>query len=677
MATDKATANTNIRNGLDARKKFEEVWAECDNFLRSEQNIYRTPDGRLIRAATIPAIQRKIRHVYNIITSRFLREVSTYTGQFSGWHVDPAPPAGSVIGEVSYDSSQQAAVAGERQLMNDYDQLHLGRVTARAKWLACEFGEGYLWPMYDPTKGKPIGKTGKYTGLNCVKVLDPSQVVWRQGRRFEESDFHAIRCTYTKEEVASRYSIPKEEIRADAIAHESLSDALIDEGYSDANLVTVWEYYERPTPQNPKGVHLTLLGERELLREDYPYLFDETDDEPWLVRYVYVQPERQSRGKGMVQDMIDGQRAFNRRMNLLSEWTGIAANPMPVINKRTADTQRQSVYPGKTWVSEPAFDQGQPLSFVQVPQLPDWFASSPEKILAMQDQVTGQYDLQNIASTAAAATVQQIVDQNTASRGDVARGFNDSDARLATRLLLLARKNYTEPRTLAYRGESGESQIKGFVASRELPKPCRVRVTSGVPKTADQNAAMISNWAAQGWIPPSIAILAIQKNQPELVTDPIEKNITKQQRENQQIFRLDENEIAKIMRDQARIDAAFAAAGVDVSQAPEPPGPWPMPSVYDDDETHMRQMESWFLTPEYETMLGPAAKQAAQWHYEAHKSQAARKAMEQQQERNMRAAALGMNNAASPGQDKLIPSQPGIPEGGEAPPQTDPQPVER
>jgi hypothetical protein len=345
-----------------------------------------------------------------------------------------------------------------------------------------------------------------------------------------------------------------------------------------------------------------------------------------------------------------------------------------VVNKRVADTQRQAVYPGKTWLSEPAFDQGKPISFVEVPSLPDWLASSPNQLTQVQDQITGQIDLQNIASTAAAATVQQMVDQNTASRGDVSRGFNDSDCRLAVRLLCLDRKFYTEPRELTYRSDTGENTLKGFVASRELPRRIDFYIEAGAPKTADQNAAMINNWIAQGWVPPNVGILAIQKNQPELVTDPIEKNVSKQQRENQQIMGISEKELRGVLLKQAKIDAAFASQGVDITEAGPPPGPWPMPNQFDNDEIHMSQMESWFLTPEFE-LLGPSQQQVALWHYEAHKQAKMQKEMEAQNELNERAAMLGQNNAASAGQDKLLPSQPGIPQSAET--QAAPQPVER
>lgn len=678
MATNTAAAIQNVRDGLQAQKRFAYVWAECDNFLRSEQNLYRTPDGRLIESSKIPAIQRKIRNVYNIISSRFIREVSAFTGQFPGWQVDPSPPVGTSSGEMEYESAQAAAVAAERQLGSDYESLHLGRATARAKWLACEFGEGYLWAMFDSSKGQPIGQTGKNTGENVVKVLDPTQVVWRKGRHFEDSDFHAVRCTYTREEVAARYpNVAPETIVPDAISQENLSDALIDNGSNAPDLVTLWEYFERPSTANPKGLHLILMGEQEISRDDYPYIFEETNNEPWLIRYVYIQPERSSRAKGLVQDMLDVQRAFNRRMNLLSEWAGIAANPMPVLNKRAADTQRRAVYPGKTWISEPAFDGGRPVTFTDVPGLPTWLSDSPQELTRIMDTITGQYDLNNVASTAAAATVQQIIDQNTSSRGEVARGFNDADSRLAIRLLLLARKYYTEPRTLHYRGETGESELRGFVASRELPKRINVRVTTGAPKTADQNAQLISNWMAAGWVPPPIGILAIQRNQPELVTRRYDKNIEKQQRENDYIMKLNPQELESILQQHAQIDVAFKAAGVDISQAPPPPGPWPMPNEFDDNAVHMRVMEDWFLTQEYE-LLPDTIKQAAIWHYQAHKEQEKENMMKQQDEQNQMAAMLGMGNASKPPTDKIMPSQPSVPSAeGQDSSTADQQPVER
>jgi hypothetical protein len=650
-------ALTQITQSEAARRQFDLVWAECDDYTFGLQKLYRDWDGSLKDATQLRPETRYVRDRFNLIKNRVLREHASYTALSPTYRVSPALPVGASASEVGYQSAVKAATNAERQLDHFDQELSLASVKARAKMMTLVFGEGYVWVDYDPSQGQQIPGTNKRIGKATVRNLAPTQVVWGIGQRFEESGWHAVQWFPTEEEAKTRWPEHADKIRANATAHNTQADAILDSGHGKANLVSAWEYFERPNPNNPKGCHYTFVGGECVREEEYPYDFEETNSEPWLVRYFYVQPERKSRAEGFVVDLIDSNRAYNRRENTLTEWWGIAANPMLNIPRYINETQdADTIYPGKRWVKSPT---GEGIEYVQPPSLPEWIASAPEKTKAGMDSISGQYDFANVASYSSPGSIEQIRQQDQNRQGEVARQFDRSDAAMARRLLLLARKNYTEPRNVTYNSKTGEQTMEDFVASQGLPKPLNVKITSGVPATPAQNAAMITTWMQMGAITPPEGILAIQENSPEMITEPFKLNISLQQDQNRQILEMDDEEIAPIVQKFAALAAKAAEQGVDISQASPPPGPWPHATEFENQDVCMRIMENWFMTPEYR-MMGKPRQQIAMWLYQERKLIKMADATRQAQLDAAQAEQMGAANATRPTSEKPMPSQPSV-----------------
>lgn len=652
------TTLARIRQAEGNRRQFDLVWAECDDYTFGLQKLYREWDGSLLDATDLRPQGRYVRDRFNYIKNRLLREHASYTALSPSCEVSPSPPVGSSSAEVGYQSAVKAAVNAERQLDHFDEELQIPEVKSRAKLQSLVFGEGYVWADYDPSQGKPIPGTTKRTGKLTLRNLAPTQVVWGVGQRFEESFWHAIQWFPTEEEAKKRWPAHVDKIKADATAHNSMADAIMDSGHGTANLVTAWEYFERPNPGNEKGCHYTYVGGVCVFAEDYPYDFEETNDEPWLVRYFYVQPERKSRASGFVEDIIDSNRAINRRENGMAEWWGMAANPMANIPRYIRDDPSQEVefYPGKTFTKSPT---GEGVEFIQPPPLPEWMSTSSDKMKASIDSITGQYDFANAASYSSPGSIKQLVEQNQNRQGEVARQFDRSDGRVSRRLLLLARKNYTEPRDVTYRSKTGEQTMEGFVASEDLPSTINLKLTSGVPSSPAQNQAMITQWAQTGWVSPPEAMLAIQDNNPDSIIEPIKLNISLQQDQNREILEMDDDELLPIIQRFATDAAGAAEAGVDITQASPPPGPWPHATEFENQDICMRVLENWFLTPEFK-MMGKPRQQVAMWLYQERKLIKMADASRQAQLDAAQAQQMGADNATRPSQGKPMPSQPSL-----------------
>lgn len=659
-----------VTSSEDQRAKFDRVWAECENYYAGEQDIYRKHDGSQIRMRSIGNTPGwRNRYTYNQISIRCDREISAYTAQFPGYDVEPAPPVGANSSTVSGQSAVSAAVAGDRILSHLFDDLEMPRKDSELKQGAVVLGEMYAWPMLDTTAGKELPGTGyeggpnKRTGKIALKVLDPTQMVWEQGKHFMDSRWHGVKCFYTKTEFhdqwPDKYDKP-ENVVADASASPTLSGAVLDKGQGTPNLVTVWHYYERPSAKKPKGSYMVFSNEFILEDGDYPYLFEETNDEPWFVRFYYRLPPRRSRAQGMVEDLLDPQRAYNRRRQLQSEWVNFAAIPGINIPRDSATASDFEMIPGFKFVYTPGVSTG--VDFVRPGEMPQGLASATNDLKNEIDTISGQFDFANIASSAAASTVQQIVQQNEGRRGDVARRFQNAHAQLARRFLLLARESYTETRDFTYRSYAGKAEAK-INASQELPSFINVVPRTAAPRTPAEVQATASQWATMPFgIPPEKIMLAIENNNLDEITGPFKRDIERQQRRNKAIMELDPKELAPAIAGFAAIMAQQMAQAeqmgymLDPSQISPPPGPWPHADPYDNEAICISVLTDWMKTQEFE-LMPRENQQIARWLLQELEMQRDGKQQAEMAAQAATAQAQGATNASRPGQPAIAPSQ--------------------
>lgn len=653
-----------------ARVRFDRVWAECENFYAGEQNIYRRLDGTQVYATTLGnAPGWRNRYTYNNLTVRVDREVAAYTGQFPAYDVRPSPPVGANSSTVKGQSATAAALAGERILTHLFDDLSMAEKDAQLKSGAAVLGEMFAWPMIDTTQGEVLPGTGiddkpeKRTGKIALKVLDPTQLVWEQGKSFDESRWHAVKCFYTKQEAYDLWPDKWDsvnDVQCDAMAQPTLSGAIMDKGYGTPNLMTAWHYFERPTAANAKGKY-TIFSSNNLLEEnDYPYLFPETNDEPWIVRFYYRLLPRRSRGQGMVEGLLDPQRAINRRRQLQSEWTNFSAVPGMNVPRDAASSTDFEIEPGFRFIYTPGVSTG--VDFVRPGEMPSTLANSPNDLKSEMDGISGQFDFSGVATSAPASTVQQIVAQNQSRQGTIARGFQASHAKLGRRFLLLARSTYTETRKFTYKSQAGANEAE-INASRDLPSFIDVEVQVNAPMSPAQVQGIATQWGTMPWgIPPEKVMLAIENSDLDEITGSFKRDIERQQRRNADIMALDPDEIAPLIAGFANILAQEmaatqqAGAQLDPSQVSPPPGPWPHADPSDNEAICISVLTDWMKTQEFE-MMDRANQQVAKWLLQELQMQDAAKKQAQMAAQAATAMAQGATNASRPGQPATSPSQ--------------------
>lgn len=646
-----------IREGEEARQPFEPTWAECDNFFAGEQTLARTPDNRLVDLDRLiqlrPDLQR-LRQVYNMITRRAMGALSSYTALQAAIQIDAIPPVGAQSADTASQSAAAAAVAAERLAEHLRETLGLRADGARARLLAITLGEGYALPTFDPTKGDPISDTGKYTGMCSNQIIDPAHVGWSGGMRFEESPDHFIETFYTKDEFTAKWPEHAKKVKENAVQQASLSHALLDRGHGNANLISVYEYFKRPSPTLPKGYFAALTNDLLLEEGDYPWDFPETNAEPWLVRYFYIQPERKSRAIGMVQQLLDPQRAYNRRQNLLTEWINFGAQPGVEIPQTLEDRQKIVMKPGMKVMVNPAL--GETVKFIQPANPPQALMQAPRDLEEKMDSISGQYDYTRLAGSSAAASIKEITQQNQAFQGEIARGFDEADAKVIRRHLLLSRKFYTEPRDVRYKSHTGDAHTE-MVASRELPRTINLRITQAPQRSQQDIAALAADWGTRGWVPPAKAMLAIEAGSLDIITEAFKLDVDKAQRANAEIAALDPRQTEELIRGFAQASAEFQAAGGDATQASPPPGPWPHASEDDNQDIAMEVMKNWFKTREF-SLLPKPIQQVARWKYQEHEMLKVQAAQRQQMLDAAQAQALGAENAAKTGEPAQMPNVP-------------------
>lgn len=662
-----------IRASKSAATPFFQVMAECEAFFASDNNLLRRADGTTIQLREIPfAPGWKNRYVFNQLSTRAEREISAFTALFPSYQCDPNPPPGSNSAEVASQQSTRAALAAERQLDHFYNDLHMAEIDDDLKRGCVVLGEMYAWPDIDWSQGDELMGTGvdggpnKRTGKVCVRVLDPTQVVWEQGKSFKESAWVAIECFYTQAEASARWPHiwpNPEDVTTDSVAQGTLSGAILDNNRTTRtpNLLSVWHYFERPSPTKPKGQKRVVAGDHDLEEGDYPYLFEETDNEPWVVQFTYRPQPRRSRAQSFLQNLLDPQRSYDRRHQIEAEFANMAI-PMWNVPATMAQQQEIKIAPGEQHRVTPGVDSGvQP---VNLPQVPTGLIDAPQRISNEMDGISGQFDPTNLAASAAAQSIQQIVQINQARQGAIARRFDSAHAKLAIRMLLLASKYYTEPRTISYRSGSGAQKLEGFVASREMPRPINITVKSGTPRAPGEVQATATQWATlpNFNLSPARVMLAIENNDLSEITGTFKLDKERQERRNDAIFHLDPKKLRPMIQEFASIAAAkqneLSAQGVpfDLSQASPPPGPWPHADPHDNEDICIAVLTDWMKTPEYESMPREN-QQIAQWLLQELNMQKAAKEQQQAQLQAVLAQQQGAQNASLPNQGTPMPSQ--------------------
>lgn len=667
---DKATKER-LERARKQRSSYETGWAICDAYYHGRQNVVRTIDDPR-KIIELPARQQQGSSgelVYRKVTNRILPVISTlvakYNSRIPGWAVQP-------------DSGDPVAInnarSSEHALISEYDRLGLARRFTDVLTLAANQGEGYIYVYWDEKAGAPLGDD-VFEGAVGIAVLPPQSVIWEQGLRYEESPWVGVDRGLPKDEVEKRYGVQNP--RPDALNVGSHVDNVLISGEREANMVTVTEYLERPSAQNPQGRKLIIIGEDVVKEMPYPYDakdFNELIDQNWLVRYSYFSSPSRDRDMGVTEHLLDAQNAWNVTENQIAKLKDLRAN-RPIISLKGSYTGPGNMVPGRKYeYNDP---EGKP-EFLEVPDIGQDVFNYLDILKENFENISGQHAVsggQAPSNVDTASGLQTLVAQDDSQRAAILKNLAQSHAKLGLEILLLLRRYATEKRLMQFTGKSGHDGAMMFRGSNQVPKKylC-VRVAPGSieMRTREQISTMVMAYADRGWIDPRVAMSAVEAGTAENILDQFDLDVQWQQREDRRMAGLQEGDLQAIeqaLQAEAEIKASYEeaklqqqqleASGMPAPPVPPPPpaGPWPHAREFDNHQVHMDTMNLYRKTEEFDLLPEPI-KAVFQSHHEEHesfKAQADQRAYEAQQ---AQAIEQGQQNAARPTRERGKPSAP-------------------
>lgn len=646
-----------LRRGRASMLKDASKRRLCMRFERGDTYWYLDSKGSLTFQATITSAtgggkpRHRIRNKYNFIRPIVEAKVSAATQRVPSY--DIAPSTTDPADEGAARLSEQVALYG-------YDQWRLRLVTEKVVKLAIAGGgDGFAMPYFDPNVG-PYTKVGdQWVGQGDVKVrvMSGNEVYWEPGVEFNESRWWAIEQARPIDEIMDMPGFVGGTLAPDATTSDIPTDKDKD------NLAIVVEYYERPTPKYPDGRRLFMAAGQQIVDQrrlnpiaEYPWepypLRDPNGkvmDEPIIHRLSYTVDPDTGRDLGLVWQLIDLERTAQDAYNKLLEYKNRGLLPQmmaPVGAKVQARTDEPGVVNYYHPIANMKPEWEPP---IQVPE-----ALFRIKEMAVADMRALAADANTEDTSAAAKTLQQVIEQSMLRWQSFLGDLADWHARLMRHCLCLVARYYTEPRLLQIKGRFGPYPIADFKGAN-LMGQVNVTVLPGslAVRTRQQITAEVLSYADRGWITPQVAMAAIQGGTAEKLIEGYELDVA---RANRIIQHIRDGSLMQMGTWQIATDGPPDPMTGVAPKVMEDVPVW-MPTPQDSMPVWKTVFGDWCKTLDFEQQP-PDAQAAVGLIWEAINKLEADQAAQQAQSQMQMAQALGMGNASKAQKAPAMPDMP-------------------
>jgi hypothetical protein len=250
--------------------------------------------------------------------------------------------------------------------------------------------------------------------------------------------------------------------------------------------VNVYEYWSRPSPEEPRGKHVVWVKGQTLLNEDNPY-----DDLPYVMFRGIPVPGR-FWPDSVVSQLISPQTELNKIISSIAENAQRIGNPA-ILKSRQANVE---------WTGaigeEILFDDTMPNSvpqFLQVPEIPGYVRERIDRIETSMREISGQHEVthgQVPTGVTAASAINLLQEQDDTRLGPDITDMEHSITLAGRMILKLMAKYYTDERTMRIAGEDGRWDIESFRGSQlDGYQDVDVQPGSSMPRSkAAKQAAM-------------------------------------------------------------------------------------------------------------------------------------------------------------------------------------------
>jgi hypothetical protein len=250
--------------------------------------------------------------------------------------------------------------------------------------------------------------------------------------------------------------------------------------------VNVYEYWSRPSPEEPRGKHVVWVKGQTLLNEDNPY-----DDLPYVMFRGIPVPGR-FWPDSVVSQLISPQTELNKIISSIAENAQRIGNPA-ILKSRQANVE---------WTGaigeEILFDDTMPNSvpqFLQVPEIPGYVRERIDRIETSMREISGQHEIthgQVPTGVTAASAINLLQEQDDTRLGPDITDMEHSITLAGRMILKLMARYYTDERTMRIAGEDGRWDIESFRGSQlDGYQDVDVQPGSSMPRSkAAKQAAM-------------------------------------------------------------------------------------------------------------------------------------------------------------------------------------------
>lgn len=435
------------------------------------------------------------RSVNNLLMDIVAHEVSAATQRVPSYEVAPT----SVDPE-----KRSAAKTAEQVALYGYEQWGVQLATIKAVTHAVVGQEAFAWPYFDNTVGPmilgPDGQTVTGRGEIKVKVYGPQDVMWEPGVRFEDSPYHIVKQASTLQDVVGLPGFLGSAVRPDS---EILGSGR--RGYgkaANADLVTVYNYLEKPTKTYPTGRWLIIANGRLIAKEQqYPVMEGDA-----LIPLSYIVDPDNDRDQSLVQHLLDPQRVFNDAWNKIVEWKNLALNPQLFVAPGVLRGQEITSRPGAVYEIA---DPNNNMLWRDVPDMPQELFQIAQDMSNVMARLAAQNDVPS--QVEAGRAIQALIEKDAARRQSFIARLAAWYAHVATQSLVLVQQHYTEPRLLQIKGRWSAETVRDFRGAQIMGQ-IDVRVAPGSiePRTRAAMEQKVLAFADRGWITAEQAMAAIE-----------------------------------------------------------------------------------------------------------------------------------------------------------------------
>lgn len=634
------------------RQRLEEVAPYRDEaweFYRGNHYVYVDERNLLQALSTATSVRGtgkprwRARTTRNLIFDAVLHEAAALSQRVPSYQVVPSTGDPDDI---------SAARLAEKVALFGHGKWNLRQVAVDALIHAIVGGEAFAWTYFDTSTGPFIDDgEGNLIGQGDVKVhvYGSNECYWEPGLRFDRSQWHVVEQARPVSQVEAMEGYLGGSLSPDAYTRQLSFRGRRESDKS--KLVLVSEYLERPGPNNPDGLWMTMANNRRIA-EDRPY--PGTGEDPCLRKLSYAPDPDSDRDLGLVVQLLDAQRTHNDANNKAVEWKNLVLMPRIVVTPGLLKKQRWTDEPGKVYeIPQPE----QNFKVVDTPTVPSELFEMMDRAERDLGRIAAQNDIPSQVESGKG--IQALIEKDDTRRGAFTASLADFHSKVMHDCLVQVQAHYTEPRLLQVKGDFGWESVKDFQGAQLRDQvDIRVMPESIEPRTKQAVEQRVMNYAQMGWIGPDQAMTAIEQGTADSVVRSLMVDEARAGRIIQRIKEgpdalfsmpmLPTGRMEKIPDPSGAIDPMTGQPVMVETGQPEMAPGW-MPRYSDNLPVFRNMFESWMKTEEFER-LEPELQQAAAQIYAGILQLEAEKAAEQQAAQAAQAEQYGMANASKPGQ---------------------------